>query len=405
MQVDRQKFMEDGFLILRNVVPPGQLDGLRMSIEELVTRQRAIWAEEAGPDDPPGGRWETGKAPRVSFDQVVDKTTADTVAFCLHENTLGVAQQLITAPEVGLHVMHLLCNPQHHHGPAKWHRDTGPTFDAPLEGLELDLLANGPGYLQWNIPLYDDDVLWVVPGSHRRPNTAEEQQQLDEDPTKPLPEGIPVELEAGDGVVYANFILHWGSNYSPKLRRTIHTGYQSFGGPLYRYFWLWWTPEIVEKLPPEIGAAFKRWQQCIQHEHAIIESIYRSIIERNAKTFRKAVAELHPGEVGRMVCVVLAFKTAQVINALYSRNGDSDELKAQRSFGDGPARWLYDDVAHRFTPDELETLWKRFSLLHSKLQTEEPQNVAGSQSSETNYRVYEMPPNFGIEEFIASWGV
>ena len=34
-------------------------------------------------------------------------------------------------------------------------------------------------------------------------------------------EGMAVELNAGDGVVYSNFLLHTGSNYTTKKRRTL----------------------------------------------------------------------------------------------------------------------------------------------------------------------------------------
>ena len=107
-----------------------------------------------------------------------------------------------------------MCNPVEDRGPAAWHRDIHPIDQAPLRGLQDDLLRNAPGYLQWNIPLYDDDVLWVVPKSHRRGNTDEENLHLERNPRAPLPGGVQVELNAGDGVVYTNTILHWGSDYS-----------------------------------------------------------------------------------------------------------------------------------------------------------------------------------------------
>tara|TARA_Y100000588_G_scaffold77561_1_gene80859 strand:- start:99 stop:266 length:168 start_codon:yes stop_codon:yes gene_type:complete len=44
--------------------------------------------------------------------------------------------------------------------------------------MQRDFLENGPDHLQWNITLYDDDVFWVVPGSHIPPNTAPEDRQL-----------------------------------------------------------------------------------------------------------------------------------------------------------------------------------------------------------------------------------
>ena len=60
-------------------------------------------------------------------------------------------------------------------------------------------------------------------------------------------------------------------------------------------------------------------------------------------------------------------------------------------------------MAHRFTPAEFERLWQRFATLDARLQTDAGQMVAGAQAKSTKYRIYEMPVNFGEEEFIASW--
>ena len=201
IQVDPNEIQEQGYIVLRNVIPPAQLDSLRTSYETLVDRQRAIWARDRGPDDPPGGVWETSDQPRLVFNKLVDESTADAIDFLLDE-PWNVSRQLLQGRDIGLHAMFLMCSPTSDRGPANWHRDTAPTFDAPLQGLELDMAANGPGYVQWNIPLYDDNVLWVVPGSHRRPNTDDENRQLVKDPREPLPGGMQVELKAGDGVVY-----------------------------------------------------------------------------------------------------------------------------------------------------------------------------------------------------------
>ena len=184
------------------------------------------------PDDPSSFAYKV-KQPRLAFQTVVDAATANTVEFCLHDHTLGVSRQALGTPDVGLKNMFLMCNPETDYGPDLWHRDTQPTSRAPLAGIQADMLANGPGYVQWNIPLYDDDVLWVVPGSHRRLNTAQENRELLKNRRAPLSSGMQVKLEAGDGVMYINTILHWPSNYSTKLRRVIHLGYRAFGGQLY----------------------------------------------------------------------------------------------------------------------------------------------------------------------------
>ncbi|MDE0504301.1 MAG: hypothetical protein OXI86_09505, partial [Candidatus Poribacteria bacterium] len=67
MKVNPQQLLDDGFIILRQLIPPERLDALRTSFEILVDRQRAVWRRERKPDDPPGGTWETAAQPRVFF--------------------------------------------------------------------------------------------------------------------------------------------------------------------------------------------------------------------------------------------------------------------------------------------------------------------------------------------------
>ena len=162
------------------------------------------------------------------------------------------------------------------------------------------MLANAPGYVQWNIPLYDDDVLWVVPGSHRRANTAEEERLLTENPRAPLPGSVQVRLKAGDGVVYSNLILHWPSDYSTKLRRTIHLGYRSFGGALYPYdthfYWdLGFTKHLVAGCASAVRALCGSSHA---QERDRIETLFRAMLAKDAATFRETLALLHPGESG-----------------------------------------------------------------------------------------------------------
>ena len=53
MQVNPQQLLDDGYIILREVIPPGQLQELRDCFERIVERQKVIWAKERKPDDPP----------------------------------------------------------------------------------------------------------------------------------------------------------------------------------------------------------------------------------------------------------------------------------------------------------------------------------------------------------------
>ena len=84
MEIDARAFRENGFVVLRDVVPPAQLASLRDCFEALVEKQKEIWARQRKPDDPPGGVWETSPQPRLSFNQLIDAETAAAAEFCLH---------------------------------------------------------------------------------------------------------------------------------------------------------------------------------------------------------------------------------------------------------------------------------------------------------------------------------
>ena len=394
MNFDPRQLFEDGYIVLRGVVPPDWLDPLRCSFERMVDRQKEISARESKPDDPPGGQWAASPQPRLHFESLVDVDTANTMAFCLHEHTMGASRRIMNAKAAGNTGFFFMCNPASDRGPAAWHRDIHPIDQAPLRGLQDDLLYNAPGYLQWNIPLYDDDVLWVVPKSHRRGNTALENRCLERNPREALPGAVQVELNAGDGVVYTNTILHWGSNYSARLRRTIHLGYRSYGGPIFPYVNRTYRDlAFIECLPSDLQAVFKDVKRRYDEESNLIESIFRAVIGRDEDAFQEGLAALHPGEIGRIVCVVLLSK-----------------IVYKMKFSTHPVRPHYgSDISHdedlgpRFTDGELDTLWRRFALLDGMVQSESVQYVPGYQADPMHYYFEEMPSCVNLDAFMAGW--
>ena len=389
MQVNTQQWLQDGYIILREVIPPDRLESLRTSYETLVERQHQIWAGELEWDEPIATDYKA-KQPRLVLNSVVDADTADAVEFCLHDNTLGVSRQILQAPEAAPAAMFFMCNPKTDHGPDRWHRDVVGTRIAPLRGLQEDMLANTPLSVQWNIPLYDDDVLWVVPGSHRRANTPAEDRQLAENRRVPLKGGIPVELKAGDGVVYSSMILHWPSNYSTKLRRVLHLGYRPFGGPVYPYgAHFYWNLRFTRHLSPAARGQFERFAQLGNEEHDRIEAFFRAVLAKDEAAFRVELAILHPGEAERIVCVVLLSRLATKIHALCTPEIANLPYKARvKAVGDQRSSFYQaEDIAGRFSTEELAQLKKRFAPLEASLSSD-----------------VEMPSDFGVEEFVASWG-
>lgn len=100
----------------------------------------------------------------------------------------------------------------------RWHRDDIPPQVSAAE--EEDRLSAPICHAQWNLALYDDRSLVVVPGSHVRARTDAERSA---DPFEDdMPGQIAVKMKAGDIIFYNNNILHRGVYSCKTERATLH---------------------------------------------------------------------------------------------------------------------------------------------------------------------------------------
>ncbi len=405
MDYNRDQFLEDGYVILRGVIPPQQLEGLRRAHEVLVERQKEIWARERGPDDPPGGVWETHAQPRLNLGALADQIDAQTIGaveIWLHENMQGVSSRLLGVEDAAVTEMMVMCNPVRDHetaGHRGWHRDFYPPHTAPLQGYADDILENGPRYIQWNLPLYDDNVLWVVPGSHARLNTAEENAALNSDARTPVPGAVQTHLAAGDGVAYILPLLHWGSRYNARMRRTIHGGFAEYTTQKDLPF--------VEHLSPASQAAFKRWNERSSKTFEHIEEALRAVVDGDGTAYKAALERLHPGrgEKGRLLSTIFLSKSAKRIHQLKSPDFDSLPEQEQvwaTSIHPMTLQWGK-PLADRFSDHEAGILWTRFKFVDDLLQDEEVQWVPGFQGDETHYYFDQVPADLSVEAFLGTF--
>jgi len=405
MQINRDQFLEEGYLILRQVIPPDQLETLRTTYEIMVERQKVIWAQQRRPGDPPGGVWETGAQPRLVLGEIadqIDAQTAPAVEFWLHENMQGVSSQLLGVEDAAVTQMMLMCNPRRDRGTADhrgWHRDLYPPRCAPLQSYADDIVENGPRYVQWNLPLYDDDVLWVLPGSHIRSTSRAENEQLDKDPHVPLPGGVQTHLKAGDGVAYILPLLHWGSQYNSKLRRTIHGGFSIFTH--YRDL------SFLQHLSTPVQATFARWARRSEQLQEGTEAVLRTTIEKDATGYCDALEQLHPGrgEKGQLQSTLCLSKVAKRIDQLKRADFDrlpTNEQKWATSVHATALQWG-GAFADRFSTEEACSAWARFKPVDDALQTQQAQWAPGFQGEPTSYYFNQVPDGLSVESFVAGW--
>ena len=402
MHLNKDRFLQEGYLVLRNVIPPERLEELRTAYEIMVERQKLIWARQRGPDDPPGGVWESGTQPRLILHNMgpqMDEKTASTLEIWLHENLHGVSSELLSLEDACVTEMMMMCNPVRDCGPAAWHRDFSPSYCAPLQGYVDDIVENGPRYVQWNVPLYDDDVLWVVPGSHKRFNSEAENQQLQKDTRAPLDSGVQTRLNAGDGVVYILPILHWGSNYSNKKRRTIHGGFSAFAH----------YPDLsyLDYLSSAARSTFARWEKYSIEKRYKTESVLRAVLKKDGMAYHLALDELHPGRgpKGKLQSTLFLSKAARRIRDLkgpdFAQLPDR-ERGAATSVHPMTLQWGM-PIAERFTREEAEILWNRFKPVDDALRADAEQSAPGFQGGPSTYELNKVPPRLSVDSFIAAW--
>ena len=381
IDLDMSEFLEQGYRVISNCVPPDQLQSMREHCEIMLERHKRWWSDHRGPDDPPEGEWETNMQPRVLFDRVADRENFQAVEFVLHENTLGVSQQIIQSGDVVPTQFGMFCNPRRDHGPADWHRDIRPPAHGNVQCFIDDYRANPPHYVQWNIALYDDDVFWLIPGSHMRFNTEDENRQLSRSEHEPVGGGFPVDLKAGDAVVYLTPILHWGSNYSTRLRRTMQFAYRGFfNGSLTAALHLHWMPDLPDRLPDHLAIRFRRFLELRDAEFDTIERMFRAMINRDESGFLEGLERLHAGAVGRMSCVLQLSKIAK------------GQVLRQKGL-----------LGARFNQEEADTLWQRFEQFDRLLQVDEPHLIPGFQIKEPSTYNFNEMPDMDVEKFVASW--
>ena len=424
MEIDEGRFFEEGYLIVRRAVDPGRLGELRLLAEVLVDRCKARSLERRDPGGPLGGEWYASMQPRVNVDEVVDEETAGLVDFLLGPAVHGVSHRILGAPESSITSMQILCSGLVDHGPTDWHRDSSAREQAPLCGLQRDLMANRPGYVQWNIALYDDDVLWVLPRSHDRPTDEEQRRQLLLDPTGPLKGGIPVELAAGDGVVYPNLVMHWGSLYSSRLRRTLHLGFRSHGGGLFPYaHYPEWDVGLgfTRHLSRAAATHFERAVALLNREIDDIEAALRSAVEGDGPAFRERIALLHPGPGERMTAVVLLARIAAKVRLLHTPEVQAMGTAERHAALAGPQKGEYfETIGRRFSAPEAEALGGRFAPLERRLAADaavvhqryaavhaglEPEAEGPPDFESRPLRQFhcQMPAGFGIDELVGTW--
>lgn len=197
------KLNRDGFVIVPGAVSGAQLETLRLAAHEAAANARSgrwpdvrtlpkqfsPWTVD-GPNPAAEGIW--GVQGLMYPDM---PRQADFVRAYFSAPIVGPTLELLqcSPDDLVLELFNMLVRPDYDFA-LRWHRDDIPPSASPAK--ELARLGQPAFSAQWNLALYPDASLVIVPGSHRRARTDAERAA---DPYAPeLPGQLVVRLAPGD---------------------------------------------------------------------------------------------------------------------------------------------------------------------------------------------------------------
>ncbi|KAF3105787.1 hypothetical protein TWF569_008914 [Orbilia oligospora] len=223
-KIDLAAFERDGFVIIDDVLPLDMFEAAKEACEIAVEKgRREEWPHRriVGKAFPP---WPSSGPDIWGIQHLMHPDLKLPIFKQIYTDPklLSTACAILSLPSAGnlqLELFNLLINPHTTPFSLPYHRDTIPAATLPEE--EAKLLTRPRTGTQYNLALYDDACLIVVPGSHKRPKTDEEITTLKENEKAPLKDEIRVVLKPNQAVFYENDILH-RAEYDTKKRVTLH---------------------------------------------------------------------------------------------------------------------------------------------------------------------------------------
>ena len=270
---NKEKFLRDGFVII-DVLTQEEVADLRKLMDKLLnpevkasgSKKRSATFQHLGDD-----LQDFGKEPRQYYFHLLTKPGTEPIHHAFHHPVMLKAVEELIGPDLIVNNASILAANVGTEYSLGWHRDV---IQIPEEEI-ADWLFSPERFhnsVQINLPLVDENSLWVVPGSHIRPNKPEEEAVFEGSKHyapegAEMPGGIPVTLKAGQAVLYNNNLIHRG--YTKKMtkpRRTLHMGYHSAAHPPTWHFYLLngslLTPEYTERLSPKMQGMMEDYLKC-----------------------------------------------------------------------------------------------------------------------------------------------
>ena len=251
-------FVENGYIIRKGALSQTDIQAYQTAIDRILHKCRVegLHADHLRYID--GERDDIWGVNNIFHPSIREQALVDALA---HPQILDVIKALI-GERLRYHLCTLLVSSERKPYHINWHRDSAPDGEVPLETL----LSRLRSHVQLNGALYDDETLYIVPGSHRRELTDTERAVLQQTPKAEMPNQLTVKLEPSDIVFYNSSLLHKGYNPIDAKRQTLHYAVvvappaNKPANPQSPTSQEWLNdPAFLNNLPPRLKPLFDNW--------------------------------------------------------------------------------------------------------------------------------------------------
>ncbi len=269
----REDFEKDGYVVV-DVLTETEIDDFRKIMDEMLSENKKTKdkTEHSSSLQHLGDEIsDFGNENRQYYFHLLTKPNTGKIHHAFHhEKVLSIVEELL-GPDLIINNSSILASNPGVSYKLGWHRDI---IQIPEEEIEDRLFSKERFHnsVQINLPLVQEDSLEIVPRSHNRPNSMEEnaafggtKHYAPKDAV--MPGVLKVSLKAGQAVFYNNNLIHRGYAIDTKVpRRTLHMGYHSAKHPPTWHFYLLngdlLTEDYLKTLSPRMRGMMEEYLEC-----------------------------------------------------------------------------------------------------------------------------------------------
>lgn len=214
-------YHENGYLIIEDAIAPDSLPALQQAYEETIERALVLGHAKRNSETGflEGHRFQNPHHPDLASPALLEGLVAEPVMqFCCG----------LTGPKLAFYGIAAFAMQPEFDYRGGWHRDSYAAWGKDSEKeLQIREIHTWP-CTQVLLAIEDDACFWLVPGSHNRQNTPEEERKFEEGETgweEMFPGAVQLKLRAGMAVPFDSRAIHRGLKRPGSSRRSIFVVY------------------------------------------------------------------------------------------------------------------------------------------------------------------------------------